>query len=496
MMLPLPADQHENDPSLHHSAELHPEPVAAENRAQVLIVEDDPAMARMIAAALASIYRISIANDGQEGLEQVMALHPDLLLCDIAMPRMSGEQLVKALRACQDFDDMPIVILSGSADAQRRVQLLRGGAQDYLVKPFNREELRARVVNLSTIRQARLVLQQEVKQQNRDLVALANEVTLRQRELTHAHSLLQDRETRLQDQLKERAIWSQELEQANGELRRQRDVLIALNKALEEAHRGRQFFSTMSHELRTPLASIIGFSQLLLADAHQAHWDQQHVDNLERILKNGQHLLSLINDVLDLVKIEAGRMEVTFAEVDVRELLTWVVEETQSLAISRKLALRTEVEEGADALESNLVKLRQILLNLVSNALKFTEQGGVTVSARQAGTGHLAFSVEDTGIGIPADLQEHIFEAFYQVDAGYRRKAGGTGLGLAIVSELTALLGGRIELISASGRGSTFTVILPIKAVHQVDEQDPLDTARSTRALLARRQTLNKRPLA
>jgi signal transduction histidine kinase len=134
--------------------------------------------------------------------------------------------------------------------------------------------------------------------------------------------------------------------------------------------------------------------------------------------------------------------------------------------------LLVEVEEGADFLESNLVKLRQVLLNLISNALKFTIQGGVTVAARRAGTDHLAISVKDTGVGIPTDLQEHIFEAFYQVDGEYQRKAGGTGLGLSIVSQLTTLLGGRIELTSSPGRGSTFTVILPIKAISQVDEQD------------------------
>ena len=171
-------------------------------------------------------------------------------------------------------------------------------------------------------------------------------------------------------------------ERLNAELRLQRDELRTLNQALEEANRVRsEFLSTMSHELRTPLASIIGFSQMLLDDGEIANLNQQQHNNLERILKNGQHLLSLINDVLDLTKIEAGRMVVNYSQVDVRELLTSVVEETQSIAIPQHLILRVEVEEGIDFLESNPLKLRQILLNLISNALKFTEQGEVTVSA-------------------------------------------------------------------------------------------------------------------
>ena len=154
--------------------------------------------------------------------------------------------------------------------------------------------------------------------------------------------------------------------------------------SLKEANRVRdRFLSTMSHELRTPLTSIIGFSQMLLEDAAPGGWNQLQLNNLERILKNGQHLLSLINDVLDLSKIEAGQMAFPYSQVDVRELLTSVVEETQSMALAQHLVLRAEVEEGVVSLESNPLKLRQVLLNLVSNALKFTQQGEVTVSARR-----------------------------------------------------------------------------------------------------------------
>ncbi len=263
------------------------------------------------------------------------------------------------------------------------------------------------------------------------------------------------------------------------EQKRMVEELIALNLALEEANRARsQFFSTMSHELRTPLTSIIGFSQMMLDDADIGNLNQQQHNDLGRILKNGQHLLSLINDVLDLTKIDAGRMVVSYSQVDVRELLTSVVEETASLAIERHLVMRVEVDEGIDLLESNPLKLRQILLNLVSNALKFTEQGEVTVSARRVTSPDqegecVSLAVKDSGIGIPAAIQAHIFEAFYQADGSYTRKAGGTGLGLSIASQLTTLLGGTLAVKSAPGQGSTFTVLLPIKAAHHFIEQDP-----------------------
>jgi PAS domain S-box-containing protein len=268
-----------------------------------------------------------------------------------------------------------------------------------------------------------------------------------------------------------------EQKRAENALRQSRDELVAVNAALEQANLVRnQFLSTMSHELRTPLAAIVGFSEMLLDDAKEAGWDQQQQSNLEHILRNGEHLLDLINDVLDLSKIEAGRMLLDYRQVDVADLLSEVASEIGSLAIVRHLFLRTEVEEGIGCLETNPVKLHQILQNLVSNAIKFTEQGGVTLSASRVvlpdrQTEGMAFAVQDSGIGIPADIQAHIFEAFYQADMSYTRKVGGTGLGLAIVSQLTALLGGTISVASAAGQGSTFTLTLPVKAAHGFMEQ-------------------------
>lgn len=282
---------------------------------------------------------------------------------------------------------------------------------------------------------------------------------------------------RLQDQAKELVI-RHELELTNRELRQQRDELAGLNAALEEANRMRdQFLSTMSHELRTPLASIIGFSQILLGNTAKDSLNQRQRSNLERILRNGQHLLSLINDVLDLTKIEAGRMVVNYSRVDVRDLLTSLVEEMGPMAFGKNVVMRTEIEEGVDFLESNPLKLRQILLNLLSNALKFTEQGEVTISATRVRSPdqqeeRLAIAVKDSGIGMSPAIQKRIFEAFYQADGSYTRKSGGTGLGLSIVSQLTTLLGGTVTVASIPGQGSTFTVILPLKAAQHYIEQD------------------------
>jgi two-component system, chemotaxis family, sensor kinase CheA len=188
----------------------------------------------------------------------------------------------------------------------------------------------------------------------------------------------------------------------------------------------------------------------------------------------------MINDVLDLAKIEAGRMDVNYADVDVKELVSTVVEQTQSIASERKLELSFQVAEQVGTIRTDEVKLRQILLNLVSNGLKFTEEGGVTIIAQPVTTNtvaggeseRIAISVQDTGIGISKEMQEHIFEAFYQVDSSNTRKYGGTGLGLSIVNQLTLLLGGKIELASNSGMGSIFTITLPLQG-----KQMPAETS-------------------
>jgi two-component system, chemotaxis family, sensor kinase CheA len=284
----------------------------------------------------------------------------------------------------------------------------------------------------------------------------------------------------IQAQAEELAAKNHEQETMNVALRVQRNELRVLNNALEEANEARtRFLSTMAHELRTPLTAILGFSQIILRDLEYKQRDEQRSrDNVERIIKNGNHLLGLINDTLDLVKIEAGHMSVNMEPIQLSTLICEVIEEIRPLVGEKNLTLQANIAEDIDEIESDPYRLHQILLNLLSNAIKFTEQGKVNVSVAYqfppaSEEKCIAITVKDTGIGIVPEVQEHIFDAFYQGDSSITRKYGGTGLGLSIVHQLTSLLGGTLELVSSPDQGSAFTLYLPLVPVtHPVNQSD------------------------
>jgi PAS domain S-box-containing protein len=231
------------------------------------------------------------------------------------------------------------------------------------------------------------------------------------------------------------------------------------SRQLEIASRHKsEFLANMSHELRTPLNAIIGFTRIVMRRSKEVIEDKQY-ENLEKILASGQHLLALINAILDLSKIEAGHIEVFPEETALAPVLEQCVRTVEPLV---KVSLVREFDGALPAIYVDEEKLRQIVINLLSNAAKFTEEGAIRVRA-QASNGSVAIAVADTGIGIPQDKLGLIFEEFEQVDASSTREHGGTGLGLAIARRLARLMGGDIGVESAPGKGSTFTLTLPLR---------------------------------
>jgi signal transduction histidine kinase len=228
----------------------------------------------------------------------------------------------------------------------------------------------------------------------------------------------------------------------------------------------------MSHELRTPLNAIILYSELLQEEAED-HLNQASVADLQRIQSAGRHLLELINGILDLSKIEAGKMTLSVEEIDVRALVREVVDTIGPLAEKNGNRLSIDCAADVSVMSADAMKTRQILLNLMSNAAKFTRGGAIALDVRRDDAGArptVVFAVRDTGVGMTAEQTEKIFDPFTQADVTTTRKYGGTGLGLAIVSRFCVLMGGEIAVESRPGVGSCFTVRLPLDVVDAVPE--------------------------
>jgi len=253
----------------------------------------------------------------------------------------------------------------------------------------------------------------------------------------------------------------EKVQERTEELQRQQEQLQEVNVQLEIATRHKsEFLANMSHELRTPLNAILGYTELILDDIY-GDVPAPIRDVLVRVQQSGQHLLGLINAVLDLSRIEAGRLTLALADYTMQDVVQSVVAAVEPLAAEKHLALTTSVPPDLPPGTGDAQRLRQVLLNLVGNALKFTEMGEVHIQIRVA-DGRFTVTVADTGVGIAEAEQQTIFEEFQQAESTTTRPQGGTGLGLAIAKKIVELHGGRIGVESHLGKGSTFWFTVPI----------------------------------
>ncbi len=364
------------------------------------------------------------------------------------------EDLAEAIHGVreQDLDVHPVPqlhVANVASDIREVTELI--GTYNSLVEALNRrftevaafeklqalnEALRARSEKIQT--QA-----EELQAQNEEIQSQAEELQIQNDEIVKQNGLIQHHADRL-------ALQNRELERLTAD-------------ALRSNEHKSKFLANMSHELRTPLNSIIGYSDLILASA-LSKLDAVTRSNLEVVLRNGRHLLGLINEVLDLARIEAGKTTLYASEFEPDLVLAGLISSTEPLALEKGLVLRSDLSPEVGTVQADETRVRQIVLNLLSNAIKFTRQGEVHVSLRPSGPDRWLVRVSDTGIGIAPDQQEAVFEEFRQVNSSDSRDTQGAGLGLAIARKLARLLGGDLTVESSLGQGSGFTLDLPRRA--------------------------------
>ncbi|ODT16388.1 MAG: histidine kinase [Kaistia sp. SCN 65-12] len=313
-------------------------------------------------------------------------------------------------------------------------------------------------------------LLEETQRQSEELQTQSEELRVSNEELEEQGRALKESQARLEQQQVELEQTNSQLEEQAQQLEAQRDDLERVNasvnlkaRELEQASRYKSdFLANMSHELRTPLNSSLILAKLL-ADNPDDNLSEEQVKYAQTIQSSGNDLLNLINDILDLSKIEAGHVEISAQSTPIQRLTNNLRHLFEPVAQQKKLGFAVDIAQDVpETIETDPQRLEQVLKNLLSNAFKFTETGQVAFSIRRTSDGRIAFSVSDTGIGIAKEQQQSVFEAFHQADGTISRRYGGTGLGLSISRQLVRLLGGSIDLKSQPGEGSTFTIMIPV----------------------------------
>lgn len=330
-------------------------------------------------------------------------------------------------------------------------------------------------INAAQLRAQREHMLKEIQNQAEELQTQQEELRVTNEELEEQTRMLKETHARLEAQHAEMEQTNSQLEEQTQALEDQKELLdkknqslfdakLALEQKATELQRASQykseFLANMSHELRTPLNSSLILAKLL-ADNKDGNLTKQQVDFATQIQSSGNDLLNLINDILDLSKVESGKLDIVPEDISIESMLSGLQRSFAPIAKEKKLQLKFETSGVPDTFFSDKLRVEQILKNLLSNAIKFTSEGEVSVRVYRADDEHISVAVKDTGIGISPEQQEVIFEAFRQADGTTNRKFGGTGLGLSISRNLAYLLGGSIKVDSVIGQGSTFTLTLP-----------------------------------
>lgn len=381
--------------------------------ASILVVDDTPAKLESIAAVISGMgLEVTKAASGRDALRHLLKRDFAVILLDVKMPTMDGFETAALIHGRPRSSHTPIIFITAEADSDsERFRGYTSGAVDYIFSPILPEVLIAKVsvfVNL-------FYLQRKLKLQ------------------------------------------TEELQQRSAEITRQNIELERASKAKTE------FLANISHELRTPLNAIIGFTGTMLMKLAGPLTPQQE-KQLNIIKTSARHLLSLINDLLDVAKIEAGRIELDLEPVDCSSVLQELTEAMRTMAAVKGLTFSVEEINPGACLRTDRRILVQILINLINNAIKFTAEGGIFISLKQRdenGVLLTEISVRDTGIGIKLEDQDRIFGAFIQADTTTTRRFEGTGLGLHLSRKLADMIGGCITLQSEYGKGSTFSLVLP-----------------------------------
>ena len=500
---------------------LDPEETGAAAKPRILFVEDEPVLRAHLAEALSEEYCVDTAGTGREALTVLLRAKPDLVVTDIVMPEMDGVELLKTLRSLPSTQAIPVLLLSGRAPEEQRLEGFRVGADGYLAKPYSERELRALIGSMiqSARQRAEVVRREATAEAERralaDRAALLESITDaffaldREWRFTYVNQRALDYYGKERDELLGRSIWDvfpvaagtmlhEQYEKAlhtqcsaafetksvltgrwvdirayptgqglavyfrdvSDRKLAEQELQAALTKLEESDRRKDEFLALLSHELRNPLAPIANSLSLLKLGSTAEPVSQRALGIMERQLS---HLVRLVDDLLDVGRMTHGKLRLRLQRVSLLDILGRALEGARTALESRGHTLTTDIRAHDLMLEGDADRLIQVFTNLVQNSIKYTDSGGRIRITLDREADEAVIAVTDNGVGIPPNALEQVFEMFSQVKFQQPRAGGGLGIGLALVRAIVEMHGGTIRAASAGpGLGSTFTVRLPL----------------------------------
>jgi signal transduction histidine kinase len=441
---------------------------------RILIVEDSATQAEKLRRVLAAEgYSVFIAKDGVLGLSRAREIKPELVISDIDMPGMNGFELCKQIKADADIKSVPVILLTSFSDPEDVISALESGADNFIVKPYEKGRLLSKIEHIFSNR----VVQNNMRpQEGVEILFLGKKYFITSEKgqildlLMSTYENAVQKNTELKEVQKNLESLNKDLEDKVEKIQTLNDELTLRRHEAEDAKNTAEvataaksvFLANMSHELRTPLNSINGFSEVLF-DETFGPLNEKQKNYVKNVLTSGQHLLQLINQILDSAKIESGKMKLAVSLLPMKTLLNDISRLIEDMISKKNLQMTLEIEEDLPDIEADELKVKEIVFNLLSNAVKFTPEGGkIGLRAKKSGS-EIEITVRDTGVGIAFENLEKIFEGFFRVDTPYSRVTEGTGLGLPLSKKLVELHGGKF-FVESEGlqRGTSVRFTLPI----------------------------------